>query len=580
MTKLTNKPLIREILTISGLLFFIFVIGGSFLVKIYTGTFIFDWQTIKVILSNNIGVLLFSFAVMVFIMAGIVKYFFWMIGLRRNCQIQYVELEQIAANWLAFNDVEENIRERVETEKTQSEKTISSSHSASIGMKMLELTKEESRVFAKDHLAPFMDRFSEQEQTVAFDLLTFLDKEGGVPSVSSYFNNDPEALAYGAKEIMLGGKATFDILGTFTLLDHTIRVAKNIITILENEGDSSLRLLYARCVIAALAHDIGKVEAKQLSQKIRGELYRTNPHEQMSVVMLQEMFSEYDHLSELQSVVRSHHVGKTDSEIARYLKTADAKSREQEISLWMLKNKNSTKLTPQTNNKIEETQEKDVEIIEQKIKSDDINIVAVSPQSASNDYFADMMEPPTDQAEYLQQNPPKKDEDNSTVLTRDNKQNVASAPVTGYAFDLMQTSQYDLSAKLALSVNVAEKDKILKELKIESVSFGDLVLFDVMFFKKTVEKIITKRVDYQFIRGLVAQLSDMGVVKMIDVEKGFYSSKFFIEESIDGRKVEKNFIPVTCEFLGIDQKRAEELKRNSPFLRNVVIYTHDKSKES
>lgn len=559
------------------------------MVKLYTGTFIFDWQVLKNILSNNMGIVLLLFAAMVFIMVGIIKYYIWTLAQRRNCQIQYVELEQIATNWLAFNDVEDNIRDRVESELSQGTKTIPAAHSAAIGLKMLDLTKEDSRIFAKEHLAPYMDRFSEQEQTVAFSLLAFLDKEGGVPSVSSMFQNDPEVLAYSSKEVQLGGKATFDILATFTLLDHTIRVAKNIIDIIENIGESSHKLLYARCIIAALAHDIGKIEAKQYSKIIRGELYRTNPHEQMSVVMLQEMFPEYEGLNELQGYVRSHHIGKTESEIAKYLKTADAKSREQEISLWLMTHKQNLVDKAETApvKTKEEEKPKPVKKGEEAVKTEPIiPQVPISDVPTKHDYFADMFEPPAqevlvdhkiEEIEPSATPEPTAHESKTEKKTRTVKK---TEPINGYAFDFYQTYQYELSAKLASSVNMAEKDKILRELKIQSVSFGDKILFDVMFFKKTVEEVLAKRVDLQFIRGLVAQLSEHGIVKMIDIERGFYSSKFIVEETSDGARSEKNFIPITCDFLGIDQNKAEELKRSSPFLRNVVIYTYDKSKGS
>ena len=71
-----------------------------------------------------------------------------------------------------------------------------------------------------------------------------------------------------------------------------------------------------------------------------------------------------------------------------------------------------------------------------------------------------------------------------------------------------------------------ELEKIVKDEKIISVNFGNQILYDYMFFKKTLEVIMKSRLTKENILSIFEQLKNYGLITMVEVEKGFIVSRF------------------------------------------------------
>ncbi|MGK7344332.1 MAG: HD domain-containing protein [Candidatus Nitrospinota bacterium M3_3B_026] len=146
---------------------------------------------------------------------------------------------------------------------------------------------------------------------VAQELLKLLDREGECPSVVGT-EGDPEASLE---------KNTFDILAKVPLYMHTIHVAEEMIG--ENETGPSV----VKSVIAALAHDIGKLPSYRKSG------YSLGDHPLFSVTALETIpqFKKLTYAKEILQAVRDHH-GRSRDTFSQSLREADQRARRQELA--------------------------------------------------------------------------------------------------------------------------------------------------------------------------------------------------------------------------------------------------------
>lgn len=540
--KISFRSALKDLTALLAVFFAAFIFFGAFLVYFESGTFGFHWGTLKQILSENIQYLLLMIVAMLVTIFVIVNYFMWVLSQRRNCQIQYVELSQIAMTWLEYNEVENNIRDKVESSIDESAKQAVSFDSIGkdISIRLLDINSSIIRDFVKTHIIPFSAQFDEYEMKIIFDILEMLDTNGNISSVASLYPKDPEKQTYGDKAITLDGKTSYDVLAEFTLLDHTIRVAK-VITTLNNDDSERLNTgtMYSRIIISALAHDIGKIKVKENTIRITGEMYHKTPHEHISTMMFQEMYPDYKYVKTITDSIRGHHLYKVDGTVAKLLRDADKKAREIEIGDWLIRNKETTLI-------------QQAEPTHALIKSDDTNTVSIEQKPLV--------------AEKKEQTSPKKQ---PIKLPVQSKQNDI------LEYDFMAAHGEELIRCLFDIINTVEVSKLTHSEKIISISFGDVVLYDYMIIKKIFESITATRLDKKALESIFKQLKDVGVIKLINTDDGFLVSKFILETP--SGKEEVNFVPVSCHLFGLTDEEIEEKKRSHPKLRSVNVQTYNNS---
>lgn len=149
---------------------------------------------------------------------------------------------------------------------------------------------------------------------VCSSLLELLDKEGGCPSVVNV-HGDIEGF---------WDESTFNILGQTNLLHHTLNVAEQII---EDLDDKNSKHIIPDALVAALGHDIGKLEAN------RGYLYSLGEHPLAAGRILEVTpgFGDLKKKDEILKAIRLHHK-QPDDLLGKTLKLADQKARQKELS--------------------------------------------------------------------------------------------------------------------------------------------------------------------------------------------------------------------------------------------------------
>lgn len=170
-------------------------------------------------------------------------------------------------------------------------------------------------------LHPYLHRITTQGMLPYIDqAIRALMEHGSHPSlVLERGTIDPEAKdLYSLRES----------LGRVSLLDHTIHVVEAVLELLQQqyrEPESHV----PRAVLAALAHDLGKIPAWRHTK-----MYGKQDHATISAVKLREWFSSSDApwwLDSVVTAVREHHRRSNDS-LGTMLKRADMLAREREVA--------------------------------------------------------------------------------------------------------------------------------------------------------------------------------------------------------------------------------------------------------
>lgn len=180
----------------------------------------------------------------------------------------------------------------------------------------LELSNERAMIFWRS-VAGYFKRFPIQKDVCAH-LLTILDKEGNCPSVvNAQLHQDDTEASWDSN--------SYGLLGMTTLLDHSINVAEKMVKQLL---DIQSEHIIPDGIIAALAHDIGKIPS------MRTQMYSTGDHpiaagSSLAALNSFQKLPEKDR-EEISKAVKYHH-RTMDGLLPENLRRADGKARQEEM---------------------------------------------------------------------------------------------------------------------------------------------------------------------------------------------------------------------------------------------------------
>ena len=154
---------------------------------------------------------------------------------------------------------------------------------------------------------------AEAHTEICYQLLRMLEEEDPCPSVVNP-SNDVEAS---------WDTNTYNMLGKTTLLDHTLHVAEQTISLLIS---SEANHVIPDAMVAALGHDIGKLPTN------RTHLYSLGEHPLAAGRVLAEikLFGNLSRKEEISKAIKHHHM-RPEGLIGKTLKKADQKSRQMEL---------------------------------------------------------------------------------------------------------------------------------------------------------------------------------------------------------------------------------------------------------
>src|SRR5574344_1985797 len=176
---------------------------------------------------------------------------------RKNCQITYVDLEKIAHLWLEFEEIEENIEnkilENMEVSFDETKKDMQEVIGILIGNRNIK-----DMYFYKRYVFNYLDSFSKEELEIVAVLYELLETRAkDLPSVATLYKSDTDKNIY--KDIVSEKLTSYEILYKVNLFDHTMNVVDCMYEVLIKEKDAFV-FSWSRMLISSLAHDIGKIE--------------------------------------------------------------------------------------------------------------------------------------------------------------------------------------------------------------------------------------------------------------------------------------------------------------------------------
>ncbi|MCR2063126.1 HD domain-containing protein [Campylobacter helveticus] len=253
---------------------------------------------------------------------------------------------------------------------------------------------EKTLIFCNEILKNHLNYLNLKQIESIIKLIQLLEKNKDCPSVVSHCKEDSNRFygedrkntkrndnspKIGAEIVTLDGKTRYDIYAEISLYEHSLSVAKKIISLL-NE-DKNLRAckksFMGKAIIAALAHDIGKINNYNLKKEViistlsqnntkdfvYSALQKSVPHHQLSYMILYDGFKDCPELNEIANAVKKHHNGmiEKDEMLLKLLVEADKKTREDELDDYLKKNPAFTPKAAPTNKQAENQNENNIQ---------------------------------------------------------------------------------------------------------------------------------------------------------------------------------------------------------------------------
>jgi hypothetical protein len=529
-----------DIVLISIWIGIIFVFGVSYLNFQATGKIFFNIDVILLMIANNPIASLLLLLTAIGIIYAQFKYYRRNLLLRRNCQIQYVELEKIAISWLENEEIEKNIEFNL---KSQMEKQKEKIEEDDVTFVDIILDRKISDLsFFKKYVRPHWKAFTEKELSIVMDLYEFLEVDGkNTSSVGMLFSADSD-LAYKDK-VNLSGILEYEVLAKVNLFDHTLDVVEIMYNHLAEKEKNNFAFLYPKCLIISLAHDIGKIANGRLVDDVvkNQTFYTKHTHETISKYIMKTMYGDYKDIDIVCTAIESHHIKHTNKNMesdkyTELLLLSDKGARKKEISDYAIQQK-----------KLEKENMKDASTkIEEKIREE------IKPTESSTTESS-TTESSTTESSTTESSTSKIIEANvNEILLNDD-----------LAIDNMQ-AMGELITLIANNSNTIEEKKASGLVKIISVSHKDKILVpkDQLYRYFTKVKINSK--DNSEVENVLAFLKNDGVfIKYVYAKIDKFSNptyKGLIEYAL-----------IDATVLGLTETELELQKRNNPYLRNVEI---------
>ena len=148
---------------------------------------------------------------------------------------------------------------------------------------------------------------------VIIELLKMLDEEGDCPSVVRMNEHEAEK---SFKE------DTFAMLATIPLYRHTLSVAR------KSMAKAGQEAILVDFLIVALAHDLGKIPSNY------GKMYMSMDHPLISALIVNGIpeYASLPNRTELDKIIRGHHILKTDDTLTNIFKLCDHETRQEELA--------------------------------------------------------------------------------------------------------------------------------------------------------------------------------------------------------------------------------------------------------
>jgi len=330
-----KHPLIRKLLMyllyttvgmIMAIIGILYVDTGEI---IFDADILFNSQIYAALLDNHRNAIYMLIVLEQFLFIGVLLWQNNRLRNRSNCSVKYVHIEDIASIWLQNQRIKENIKKEVMAESKKEFNTQEKKPPLYVNFK-----KQRSNELFNNIVMPHIDRLLDEEVDIIIELLKLIEDKGiDTPSVVSFTEKDPET-KYKKDILTEDGLTSYQILRKVSLYDHTLNVVNSIYEELKRHSKTNYVLLLGKAIIAALAHDIGKIKKmEERLENVSPEIFSSQPHHQISKIFFMKMYPNYRDRKIVIEAIENHHSIKVPSgnDLIKLLITADKGARDFEI---------------------------------------------------------------------------------------------------------------------------------------------------------------------------------------------------------------------------------------------------------
>lgn len=312
---------------------------GMFLNYFLTGNIDFDINKWIDNFKNNQKIIIIMFMAYTMVLMIVMSYFYSKYQeLKRKNDVIILKLEDIAYTWVndkKTTEKQEEVEKLEEVEKSvNNADKIHIEHLKYITFKDFELKRFFATVIIKN-----AQEFSKDEISIVLDILKLLDEHGTVSSVAAKYTKDSELEWMNQIQALNDYKSKEEnhkLLSKINMKTHTINVADfsvEAFLAIKKENENEVTLIdLPIVVIAALAHDIGKI-TKQVSDIINTpeHIMLLNNHASMSVEYFESIGKNYSRKDSVKEAIRAHHRASTPEDIlSKIIYQSDKKARDKE----------------------------------------------------------------------------------------------------------------------------------------------------------------------------------------------------------------------------------------------------------
>jgi len=495
---------------------------------------------------------------------------------RKNCGVQTVTLEEISKIWLQKEEYKEILKEEIQKEVEETPKTIQSQQLKVI---VPHFHKDRSVKLFDDYIKPYLYKLNEYDIKIIFDLIEELEVNGNIESVVGYAaKKEIETVEY--NKIVSNGKTSYDILKNITLYDHSMNVVNEAIKILNEKAPNDKILYIASVIIAALAHDIGKI--KKFEQRLKGitlEMFKQISHQQISAQIFRELYPDYPQKEQIVQAIHNHHneykKDKDNNLLLEILIRADKEARKKEITAWEINQKNQKEADKEEIAKKENPDKEVKQEVSQNNKKEvekiDENIEHQKQEEQFNtnieDYieneFADLtMEDITELSS---------DENNKIILDTEDSLNIDNV-----------FEKYEFGTIWENLLNEIHSNELFNiDIKGEQIDYNNFSLPSedrLIIANKRVKKFLSNFLTSEneenieiIFKAFVKEAKIRNIVLLVNTSRGFYSTKINIYIKSLNKTFDTKGVFFAARKLFDDKNSFFEKMNNYPELKNIKV---------
>lgn len=449
--------------------------------------------------KSNQKIIIAMFMVYTIVLMSSTYYFYTKYQeLKTKNEVVILKLEDVAYTWVNDKKPNNDEKEVVDAEIVKEEKDIqnetTTEHLKYISFKDFSINRFFSTIILKN-----ANEFTKDELTIVLDILKLLETHGGVSSVASKFKNDAEIdwiNQIKAFNDYKTGKQNYELLSKINIKTHTINVADYAVeafkAFAKTNKDEVVLVDLPLVVIAALAHDIGKI-VKRVSDVINlpENIIFQNNHTNISIEYFEKIAGKYARKDSVKEAIRSHHQAYAPTDIlSKIIFESDKKAREKESKEIIEKIKKEADESEETNNK----EEKPI----QKPEATDTNDIII---------------------------------DKVVALMKKN---------------INKYKVIDANGNMIASI------KSLTPAHVESISSKEYAYFTYLFLKNLIVSAVGKNLTQDEIKETMKQLSQKGIITI----KGNQATQEIVVNFFDNLLFTSYMVPVSLEKLGISKEES------------------------